>query len=87
MQTCMLLALILFVFDSVGNAQKINVSCPDTKNDITDCPDTGCGTVDPHRTSVRTSVPPIQERFSVSPLSIANPFAYCKVLEAIFSWE
>jgi hypothetical protein len=27
---------------------KITVPCPDTLNDINDCPDTGCGSVDPH---------------------------------------
>ena len=44
-----LLALLAFSsFDSISYAQKINVPCPSPLNDITDCPDTGCGKVDPH---------------------------------------
>ena len=47
----LLLLVTLLVFASVsstGYAQKVKIPCPTTLNDITDCPDTGCGTVDPH---------------------------------------
>jgi hypothetical protein len=33
---------------SPAPAGKITVPCPATLNDINDCPDTGCGSVDPH---------------------------------------
>ena len=35
-------------FNSTSYAQKIKIPCPTTLNDINDCPDTGCGNVDPH---------------------------------------
>jgi hypothetical protein len=45
----LLLALLAFgSFNSVSYAQKIAIPCPTTLNDISDCPDTGCGNVDPH---------------------------------------
>jgi hypothetical protein len=47
----LLLLLALLAFSSVNSvsyAQKITVPCPASLNDITDCPDTGCGKVDPH---------------------------------------
>lgn len=47
----LLLLLILLAFGSfasISNAQKIKIPCPSPLNDITDCPKTGCGTVDPH---------------------------------------
>lgn len=45
----LLLALLAFgSFNSTSYAQKIKIPCPTTLNDINDCPDTGCGTVDPH---------------------------------------
>ena len=44
-----LLALLAFgSFHSTSYAQKIKIPCPTTLNDINDCPDTGCGNVDPH---------------------------------------
>jgi hypothetical protein len=46
-----LLLLALLAFGSSGSisyAQKITVPCPSPLNDISDCPDTGCGKVDPH---------------------------------------
>jgi hypothetical protein len=45
----LLLALLAFSsFGSITYAQKITVPCPSSLNDINDCPDTGCGKVDPH---------------------------------------
>jgi hypothetical protein len=44
-----LLALLAFSSsNSVSYAQKITVPCPSPLNDITDCPNTGCGKVDPN---------------------------------------
>jgi hypothetical protein len=45
-----LIALVLLIFAASSVAQKIAVKCPPTSKlkDITGCPDTGCGTVDPH---------------------------------------
>ena len=44
-----LLALLEFCsFTSVSYAQRVKIPCPTTLNDINDCPDTGCGNVDPH---------------------------------------
>ncbi len=44
-----LLALLAFSsFTSIGYAQKIAIPCRFPLNNITDCPDTGCGNVDPH---------------------------------------
>src|SRR5262249_61811051 len=48
------LLLILFsllaygCFDSVSYAQKVFIRCPPHLNDISDCPNTGCGNVDQH---------------------------------------
>jgi hypothetical protein len=47
----LLLALALLVFgafDSTSYAQRVRIPCPTTLNDINDCPDIGCGNVDPH---------------------------------------
>jgi hypothetical protein len=45
----LLLTLLVFSFSGlVSHAQKIKVPCPTTLNSIADCPDTGCGNVDPH---------------------------------------
>lgn len=45
----LLLTLLVFSFSGlVSHAQKIKIPCPTTLNSISDCPDTGCGTVDPH---------------------------------------
>lgn len=45
----LLLALLAFsASSSISYAQKITVPCPSPLNDITDCPDTGCGKVDPY---------------------------------------
>lgn len=45
----LLLLVSLLAFSSVSYAQKIAVPCPSPLNDITDCPDTGCGpSLDPH---------------------------------------
>lgn len=45
----LLLTLLVFgAFGFVSHAQKINVPCPSPLNSIVDCPDTGCGNVDPH---------------------------------------
>lgn len=44
----LLLLLALLAFASTSYAQKIKIPCPTSLNDINDCPDTGCGTVDPH---------------------------------------
>ena len=45
----LLVALLAFSsFGSVSYAQKIKIPCASPLNDITDCPDTGCGNVDPH---------------------------------------
>jgi hypothetical protein len=43
------LALLAFgSFNSTSYAQKVKIPCPTTLNDINNCPDTGCGNVDPH---------------------------------------
>ena len=43
------LALLAFgSFNSTSYAQKIAIPCPASLNSIADCPNTGCGTVDPH---------------------------------------
>lgn len=48
-RSLLLLALLVFgVSGSVSYAQKIPVPCPAALNDISDCPDMGCGNVDPH---------------------------------------
>lgn len=45
----LLLALLAFgSFNSTSYAQRVKIPCPTTLNDINDCPDTGCGNVDPH---------------------------------------
>ena len=45
----LLLVFSLLAFSSVSYAQKIAIPCPSPLNDITDCPDTGCGpSLDPH---------------------------------------
>ena len=45
----LLLTLLLFSFSGlVSHAQKIKIPCPTNLNSIGDCPDTGCGNVDPH---------------------------------------
>ena len=47
----LLLLVTLLAFGSASStsyAQKIKVPCPSTLKDISDCPDTGCGTVDPN---------------------------------------
>jgi len=45
----LLLVLLTFgCFNSNSNAQRVRVPCPSPLNSITDCPDTGCGNVDPH---------------------------------------
>src|SRR5262245_31909586 len=50
MQRLLMVALLLsFVsITSTTYAQKIKVPCPPVLNDIHDCPNTGCGSVDPH---------------------------------------
>ena len=45
----LLLALLAFCsLYSTSYAQRVRIPCPTTLNDINDCPDTGCGNVDPH---------------------------------------
>jgi hypothetical protein len=47
----LLIVVALLAFGSVSStsfAQRVKIPCPKTLTDITDCPDTGCGNVDPH---------------------------------------
>jgi hypothetical protein len=45
----LLLALLaLGCFNSISYAQRVRIPCPTNLNSIADCPDTGCGNVDPH---------------------------------------
>jgi hypothetical protein len=47
MKRALLLTLLVFLLSGVSVAQKIDVPCPTQLRDINDCPDTGCGSLDP----------------------------------------
>ena len=49
MKRILLVVVFCAIAFSTGYSQKIAVPCPNPLNDITDCPDTGCGpSLDPH---------------------------------------
>lgn len=48
MKRLLLVLLAFSCFNSISYGQRVRIPCPSPLNSITDCPDTGCGNVDPH---------------------------------------